>query len=1060
MVAPTILRLQELAAIYPEKHLFSFFNENSELSESHTYVSFLDRVNVFACNLNSYGFETGSRVLLVFPPGLEMICALYACARAGLIGVPLPWPNKSKSDSLMMRLNHVIMDCNPEAIFTVSHISNLLSPENFKHLTWVYSDSIDFKKSDLDNTPHTDIFFLQYTSGSTSQPRGVRVTHENILANRALQVNHKNPIGVSWLPQYHDLGLIPYYIYTALSGGENYGFSPSSFIKRPARWLEMLSKYKATASSAPNFAFKVCLNKSIVSDELISKLDLSSLKMLTPAAEPIRPDIYRDFYNRFARTGLQPESFHVAYGLAENTITVASFGTRIISVNKKELSNGHVKTITESSSIIHSQELISCGIPLGSNKVCIVDPVQNRLASENQVGEIWVSGPSKCDGYWNKPELNKEVFNARIEDQHINDDWLRTGDLGFFNENDLFVCGRRKDLIIINGKNYYPQDIERNIESVCKSIRFGMVAAFSNDDSDETKLIVVAEIGKAFLPEKIDDIRSSVRFEFDLEIDEFYFVPPKSLQKTSSGKIMRFDAKTKLARGEFEILSSFFRKKSDDTYSSRVKFHENQPFAKLLQRHGLSGNENISLIEAGVDSLDLVILQHEIKELLTTHNHLDILDKIDTKILQQIKINDLFSMGNKLLSKDPAATFKIKEVISDLIREELTKEQRMMRRDSEFDLRAPQIACQKSSDEMKSVLLTGGSGFLGPFIIQSILNQTDAQIKVLSRRNKGEEYVLEQMQKSNLLDSETIAEFKSRVEVISGDLELPSLGLSKTAWKKLSNEVDTIFHNGAFVNYIFSYAHMKSANVNGTKELLRFAFEGNIKTFNYISTTFIYGWSNKKVLWESDNNDQMLDLDFGYSQSKWVSEQLVHKAAKCGLPTRIFRPSLISPSLKGEGNNIDILVRLIAFMVKYGVGVDCRNQLSILPAEISANNIVAICNTTDTLYGTYNVVKDDYINMVDITNILSKKLGRKFQLFTMKEFVAEIIKRCHIDDPIYPLIDFLINSVDHLIKMENKRYDNYQYRLARSLTNASIEDPSLEATIDGILTFMKNKKLM
>ena len=1060
MVAPTILRLQELTAIHPEKHLFSFFNENFQLSESHTYASFIERVDLFASNLNLYGFETGGRVLLVFPPGLEMICALYACARAGLIGVPLPWPSKSKSDNLIMRLNHVIKDCNPEAIFTVSDISKLLPTENFKHLICVYSDLINFKKSELNNTPHTNIFFLQYTSGSTSQPRGVRVTHQNILANRALQVNHENPIGVSWLPQYHDLGLIPYYIYTALSGGENYGFSPSSFIKRPAYWLEMMSKYKATASSAPNFAFKVCLNKSIISDDLISKIDLSSLKMLTPAAEPIRPDIYRDFYNRFARTGLQPESFHVAYGLAENTITVSSFGTRIISVNKRELSNGYVKEITETSSIIHSQELISCGIPLGSNKVCIVDPIDNRLISENQVGEIWVSGPSKCDGYWNKPKLNREVFNARIENQNINEDWLRTGDLGFFNENDLFVCGRRKDLIIINGKNYYPQDIERNIESACKSIRFGMIASFSNDDSDETKLIVVAEIGKAFLPENIDDIKSSIRFEFDLEIDEFYFVPPKSLQKTSSGKIMRFDAKTKLSKNEFEILRSFFREKIDYSYLNRADCYENQPFAKLLQRHGLSGDENISLIEAGVDSLDLVILQHEIKELLTRYNHLDILGQIDTKILQQITINDLFSMGNKLLSKDPSATSKIKEVISDLIREELTKEQGMMRRDSELKLPATKIARSKSSYEMKNILLTGGSGFLGPFIIQNILNQTNAMIKVISRRSNAEDYILEQMQKSNLLDLETITKFKSRVEVISGDLELPSLGLSKESWKKLSNEVDTIFHNGASVNYIFSYANMKSANVNGTKELLRMAFQGNIKTFNYISTTFIYGWSNKKVLLENDNNEQMLDLDFGYSQSKWVSEQLVHKAAKCGLPSRIFRPSLLSPSLKGEGNNTDILIRLIAFMVKHSLGVDSKNQLSILPADISANNIVAICNTSETLHGTYNVVKDDYINMVDITNILSKKLSRKFQLFTMNDFVGEIIKRCHIDDPIYPLIDFLINSVDHLIKMENKRYDNSQYRLAKNLTNSSVEDPSLEKTIDGILTFMKNKKLM
>ena len=273
MTAPTILKLQKLRDIHPEKHLFSFFDDNSDLSARYTYSSFLERVDFLAQNLNSHSFETGSRILLVFPPGLEMICSLYACAKAGLIAVPLPWPNKSRNNSLISRLEHVIKDCSPIAIFTISNISKLLSTENLTPLTWIYSDSIEFEQNAIKKNSHSNIFFLQYTSGSTSDPKGVQVTHDNILANRAVQVDHENPIGVSWLPQYHDLGLIPYYIFTALSGGETYGFSPNSFIKRPARWLEMMSKYKATASSAPNFAFKVCLNQSVISDSLISELD-------------------------------------------------------------------------------------------------------------------------------------------------------------------------------------------------------------------------------------------------------------------------------------------------------------------------------------------------------------------------------------------------------------------------------------------------------------------------------------------------------------------------------------------------------------------------------------------------------------------------------------------------------------------------------------------------------------------------------------------------------------------------------------------------------------------
>jgi thioester reductase-like protein len=300
--------------------------------------------------------------------------------------------------------------------------------------------------------------------------------------------------------------------------------------------------------------------------------------------------------------------------------------------------------------------------------------------------------------------------------------------------------------------------------------------------------------------------------------------------------------------------------------------------------------------------------------------------------------------------------------------------------------------------------------------------------------------------------------FEARVIPICGDLGQPSLGLTQDVWDFLANEVDTVFHNGATVNYLFNYDRMRDANVHGDERGSQVAFEGRPKEFNYVSTTFVFGWAVKSVLYETDFNEDMELLDFGYSQSKWVAEQVVADARSKGLSTRIFRPALVSPSITGGGNNFDIAVRLVAFMVNHGIGVDALNQVSFVPADIVANNIVAISTTTPgTKNKTYHMVRDDYANMLDITNLITKSTGRQFEVFGVDDFVPELIRRCRKEDLFFPLLDFLVGSVDNITSMEFKRYDNSAYQIARDASAWGIPDPSLEDTVNGILKFMHRK---
>jgi thioester reductase-like protein len=433
----------------------------------------------------------------------------------------------------------------------------------------------------------------------------------------------------------------------------------------------------------------------------------------------------------------------------------------------------------------------------------------------------------------------------------------------------------------------------------------------------------------------------------------------------------------------------------------------------------------------------------------------------------------LFQLAEQLERAPEEALGPLRQTLAAFREEQRAAEQRMMKNDAKLIFEPPVRAdltetpvlshVLPSSVLPKNVLLTGGTGFIGPFLVKSLLEQTRAKIHILVRasdENQGRQRLRAAMESIGPCPIELSEMFEARVVPVCGDLGHKDLGLTPEVWDTLANKIDTVFHNGATVNYLLNYDRMRDANVLGTNEVVRLAFEGRTKTFNYISTTFIFGWAVKKVLYETDCNENMELLDFGYSQSKWVSEQVVMDARRRGLATRIFRPALVSPSITGGGNNFDIAVRLVAFMVNHGIGVDALNQVSFVPADITANNIVAISTTPGTENKTYHVVRDDYANMLDITNLITKATGRQFEIFGLSNFVPELVRRCRKEDLLFPLLDFLVGSVDNISSMEFKRYDNSCYQAARNLSAWGKPDPSLEDTVHGILKFMYRKGII
>jgi thioester reductase-like protein len=1076
-MASILDQLDRLGEQHPHKLLYSYLDLNGTSIESYTYASFIERTNSIAAHLLKDGrFAAEDRLLLAYPPGLEMICAFFACVRAGLIPVPVYPPSSRGFQSALYKMVHIARDCQAAGVLTSAdyHASlktNLtrsgvsasgVDVDYISGLPWIVTE--EFKDAAL--TPpavaSSKILFLQYTSGSTMEPKGVMVTHENILLTCPLVIDHEDPVVVSWLPQYHDMGLIGCYLYPALRGGTTYGFASMDFIQRPILWFETITKVRATATAAPNFAYDYCLRAGRLSRENLEACDLGSLHVLMCAAEPVKADTFTRFLEAFQPYGLKSESFYAAFGLAENTLAVSMGGRTIVSVNKRALALGKARMTTEVSEIDASTQIVSCGTPLPGIDVKIVDAEQHVALKPGQIGEIWIAGTGKCLGYWNNPELTLKQFRARlVDDSPYDDGHLRTGDMGFLHDGELFVCGRIKDMIILRGQNYYPQDIENVVERASGLIRNSCVAAFQIHEDNEPALAIVAEVKNPKIVPDARKIAAEVRNFLNVEVALISFIAPRAMPRTSSGKIMRHKAKHLWLEGGFTVLSEFSREKDAGAAESAAGMQSS--FAELKARYNLTGQESYNLVEAGLDSLDLVVFMHELKELLKDKGAEVLARQVDIGVIQRVSVADLFRLAEQLEHAPEAALLQLRHSLAAFRDEQRAAEQRMMSDDRTLSFTPPVPDSLPTQPEMHHVLLTGGTGFIGPFLMKSLLEQTRARIYVLVRAasdEQGKQRLRAAMDSMGHVPARLMQLFEARVIPICGDLSQRMLGLSQDVWDFLAGEMDTVFHNGATVNYLFNYDRMRDANVMGTNEVLRLAFERRPKEFNYVSTTFVFGWAVKPSLYESDFNEDLALLDFGYSQSKWVAEQVVADARSRGLSTRIFRPALVSPSVDGGGNNFDIAVRLVAFMVNHGIGVDALNQVSFVPADIVANNIVAISSTPGTANKTFHVVRDDYANMLDITALITRSTGREFEIFSISEFVPELIRRCRKEDLLFPLLDFLVGSVDNISAMEFKRYESSEYQQARDASKRGIPDPSLEDTVNGILKFMHRKGII
>jgi amino acid adenylation domain-containing protein len=554
------------SSMQANRDAFTFLLDGETEQTTLTYQELDRRSRQIAAQLQALGL-TGERALLLYPAGLDFLVAFFGCLYAGVVAVTAYPPRNERNTP---RIKAISIDAQAAIALTTTEIlptvrSLMTQKTDLEALQWLTTDNLAEGIEDAWQEPSIDrdtLAFLQYTSGSTGTPKGVMISHGNLLhnADTTYQFMEHSPESkfVTWLPMYHDMGLIGGILQPLYGGFPCIIMPPTSFLQRPYRWLQAISHYKGTTSGGPNFAYELCTQK--ITPEQKETLDLSSWSVAFNGAEPIRYDTLERFAAAFADCGFRKEAFYPCYGMAETTLMVSGVQKAtspiIKTVQKSALeSNRVVESSVNDEDVYH---FVSCGRVIPQQEVAIANPETLSSCKSDEIGEIWVSGPSVGQGYWNRLQETAETFHAYLSDTGVGP-FLRTGDLGFLQNNELFITGRAKDLIIIRGRNLYPQDIELTAERSHPALNSGASAAFTVEVDNEERLVIVQELkfrAKPNLEEVISAIRQAVTEEHEVQVYAVVLIKPGSIPKTSSGKIQRRATRAQFQNGELNIVVS------------------------------------------------------------------------------------------------------------------------------------------------------------------------------------------------------------------------------------------------------------------------------------------------------------------------------------------------------------------------------------------------------------------------------------------------------------------------------------------------------------------------
>ena len=934
----------------------------------------------------------GDRVIIPLPSCPEFMPAVLGCWHAGVVPIPIypPKPNDpAPGIELIERIGKL---SEATAILSLKNILDCLS-ERSELSSTAFIDIQEVEEQAA--TPATvytckpeDTALLLFTSGSTGAPKGVVITHEMLISNYreflALYDLKKTDTVCVWLPHCHIAG---FYLRTfnSLNAGEVIEFPATDFLEAPGYWLTSISKYKVAITAAPNFAYSLLSNI-----ELPEGLDLSGWKMAITGGEVVKPDVFHDLVAKLSPSGFKESAFVPYYGMTETLCSTLRFpGQKLPGLHLNRAALSENRAVLEAGPSTDRVSLLSNGNILHGNDVRIVNPETFEECEEDEIGEIWTRGASVTPGYWQQEAFNKKLCEARIMPDG-SDHYFRTGDLAFLHDRELYITGRLKEIIIIRGKNYYPQDIEATVfEQVTKQYGIRNCVAFSIHCDGEEQLGIAVEALQTSLAlenEMQDRVLQSVAAKHGIRPKvKVLFTNP--LPRTSTGKIRRGECARLLSEGVWDAVNlgriATEQLNADATTLDKIIYEISQ----ILNCSSNAIDPGKWVKDIGLDSMEVVVLLSRLKskhaidlnigllyEAITLQDLSEILDGDKTPVTAQVDYKSEFIQIESILGDAPLP---------------------------------------KLSKRRKNVFLTGGTGFLGSYLLKDLLQKTDVSVCCLVRCNSIPEG-LARLRKKLEYFVDYDSQWLFRIHVIPGNLDQEHFGLTEAEFETLSSTVDLILHNGANVNFVANYASLYPVNVACNHTILKLATRSRLKPIHYVSTVAVFNGPERdrfSPIMETDFLSSPQEIFSGYAQTKWVSEAFFNKVRSKGIPVTIYRPALVMGDAKtGYCHTDDFVCRFIKGCIQMGAFPDIDLQLDMTPVDYVSKAIVHILQNPEYWNQAYHLRNDSPIPLGELANWFAD-YGYEVSLMGVDAWHEAIATKLDESNALYPVYPFLLQKL-------------------------------------------------
>jgi len=957
-----------------------------------------------AATLKAKGAKKGDRAIIFSMQDAGTIYAIFGCMMEGVVFTVIPPPI---DEAKLSRFISALKSCQPKFLISnyaleqesKRNIKMTLLKRAFMHvitLKRVYTDQVVRHEGyePFNGLQKDDLVYLQYTSGSTSEPKGVMVTNDNLMScldSCRVALDFTNGYNlVSWVPFYHNIGLIvTIFIPLIAETGIAYIIPTLQFLQKPTVWIKAISDFKVNATVAPNSAYEVCAK--LISKEDAKKYDLSHVTLLVNGSEFVYSHTVEKFCALF---NIPQKSFAAGYGLSEcvcvATISPISYKCQRIDVDKY-LTGKFILTDNK-----HSKQVVSLGHPLSNLKVLAVKE-DGSLCAENEIGEIYIQGSSVCKGYWKNPKETKR-FHTTL--RGVDGFFYRTGDMGLIFNGELYLTGRLTEMIIVNGKNIFPSDVSLLLHQQCPTLSKDTLSIFSVQTDNKEEPILCLESDECAFTLLVRDINHAVARTYSFSFSDIVFVRKNTFPRTDNRKI-KINA----------IKQLYEQNKLDVLYSTKASHHTDTNMSAVTPS-GLSANASIDEIKTCVRSVFQIFV--------------DYVGFDDDTLFTDLGTNSLtvIEMLNKL-EHHAGITIDIRQITSSLTVNDLALYIQLTLRGEQpkpVNLYAecvlencirPQRNYTLQPEQCHNIFLTGSTGFLGAYLIRALIKQSGtANITLFchvraENQQKAMERIINNMQFFHCWEEQ----FRNKIIAVPGDLKKPQLGIENTLYSKLCNAVDAVYHNGAILNFLFSYNQLKQTNVNGTIECLRFACTGNPKYFHYVSSYSVYDNPEHfdKIGLENDPMASFEGYFLGYSETKWVAEKLVLEAANRGLRTTIYRPGEITASLNENVWKLeDMVSRTIVGCIQMHTAPDIDVHLPLTPVDYVSNAIIHISRQTKAINKCFNLTNKNVTAFKTISQY-TKNAGynitilpydewtKKLAAYTPEENVLSILTRLFTD---------------------------------------------------------------